>query len=159
MDRGAWRATVHGVTKSWAQVKQLSTHTHSKDNSTSPKFLVWELNKWIFPKHQEWYKWDTVGTNETNVSFFSCCLSDMTVEQPWWVSSTCSLNWFIFLHSLKLSPLPLFIFFPSSFRVSQPLTFNCWVSAKHLCVWHQIWQSPRKRIHGDRDSQGYPIMP
>ena len=24
MDRGAWRATVHGVTKSWTQPKQLS---------------------------------------------------------------------------------------------------------------------------------------
>ena len=24
MDRGAWRATVHGVTKSWTQLKQLS---------------------------------------------------------------------------------------------------------------------------------------
>ena len=27
MDRGAWWATVHGVTKSWAQLKRLSTHT------------------------------------------------------------------------------------------------------------------------------------
>ena len=26
-DRGAWWATVHGVTKSWAQLKRLSTHT------------------------------------------------------------------------------------------------------------------------------------
>ena len=25
MDRGAWWATVHGVTKSWTQLKQLST--------------------------------------------------------------------------------------------------------------------------------------
>ena len=27
MDRGAWWATLHGVTKSWARLKQLSTHT------------------------------------------------------------------------------------------------------------------------------------
>ena len=27
MDRGAWRATVHRVTKSWARLKQLSRHT------------------------------------------------------------------------------------------------------------------------------------
>ena len=27
MDRGAWRATVHGVAKSWTQ---LSTHTHTQ---------------------------------------------------------------------------------------------------------------------------------
>ena len=26
MNRGAWRATVHGVTQSWTQLKQLSTH-------------------------------------------------------------------------------------------------------------------------------------
>ena len=27
IDRGAWRATVHGVTKSQTQLKQLNTHT------------------------------------------------------------------------------------------------------------------------------------
>ena len=27
-DRGAWPATVHRVTKSWTQLKQLSSHTH-----------------------------------------------------------------------------------------------------------------------------------
>ena len=26
MDRGAWWATVHGFTKSWTQLKQLSSH-------------------------------------------------------------------------------------------------------------------------------------
>ena len=26
MDRGAWRATVHGVAKSWTRLKQLSMH-------------------------------------------------------------------------------------------------------------------------------------
>ena len=29
MDRGAWQATVHGVAKSWTQLKQLSTHAHT----------------------------------------------------------------------------------------------------------------------------------
>ena len=29
MDRGAWRAPVHGVTQSWAGLKQLSTHVPS----------------------------------------------------------------------------------------------------------------------------------
>ena len=27
MDRGAWRAAVHGITKSWTQLKRLRTHT------------------------------------------------------------------------------------------------------------------------------------
>ena len=29
MDREAWQATVHGVAKSWTQLKQLSTHAHT----------------------------------------------------------------------------------------------------------------------------------
>ena len=29
MDRGAWWATVHGVAKSWTQMKQLNTHIHT----------------------------------------------------------------------------------------------------------------------------------
>ena len=33
MDRGTWRATVHRVTKSWTQLKQLSTH--AKYNKTT----------------------------------------------------------------------------------------------------------------------------
>ena len=30
MNREAWRATVHGVTKSQAQLKRLSTHMHTR---------------------------------------------------------------------------------------------------------------------------------
>ena len=30
MDRGAWRATVRGVSKSWTRLKRLSTHTHTQ---------------------------------------------------------------------------------------------------------------------------------
>ena len=29
MDRGAWWATVHGVSKSWTRLKQVSTHAHN----------------------------------------------------------------------------------------------------------------------------------
>ena len=32
MDRGAWRAIVNGVAKSWTQLKQLSTHFSRPDN-------------------------------------------------------------------------------------------------------------------------------
>ena len=32
MDRGAWRATVHWVIKSWTRLKRLSTHTHAANN-------------------------------------------------------------------------------------------------------------------------------
>ena len=30
MDRGAWQATVHGVTQSWTPLKQLNMHTHTR---------------------------------------------------------------------------------------------------------------------------------
>ena len=30
MERGVWKATVHGVAKSWTWLKQLSTHAHSE---------------------------------------------------------------------------------------------------------------------------------
>ena len=36
MDRGAWQATVHGVTKSRAQLKQLSTHTEGRERFLCP---------------------------------------------------------------------------------------------------------------------------
>ena len=35
MDRGAWQATDHGVTKSWIQLKRLSIHAESSDPSLS----------------------------------------------------------------------------------------------------------------------------
>ena len=49
MDRGAWWATVHGVTKSWAQLKRLSMHTHKK--------LKWKQMNLYFhlsPPPSEW---------------------------------------------------------------------------------------------------------
>ena len=38
MDRGAWSATVHRVTKSWSQLKWLDTHTH---------MYSWLLSWWV----------------------------------------------------------------------------------------------------------------
>ena len=35
MDRGAWRATVHRVTKSWTWLKWLSRYAHTLQNSTT----------------------------------------------------------------------------------------------------------------------------
>ena len=46
MDRGAWWATVHGVTQSWTRPKQLSKHAHSMAEITRsflsrPKDTLW----------------------------------------------------------------------------------------------------------------------
>ena len=41
MDRGAWRATVHGVTKSWTRLKDWSTeHTPKKQVKPGPCFVA-----------------------------------------------------------------------------------------------------------------------
>lgn len=109
------------------------THTAERGNNSSSggDFLV-----------GFWRKMLGVADSVKNVSFFSCCLSETAVEQHGWVSPTCSLIWFIFLYSLKLSLLPLFSC--GSLRVSQPLTFNCWISVNHWCLSPHIPQSPRK---------------
>ena len=36
MDRGAWRATVHGVTKSQTQLSDTYTHTHTQSYTPLP---------------------------------------------------------------------------------------------------------------------------
>ena len=47
MDRGAWWAVVHGVTKSWTWLKQPSTHTHIHNNSS------WKLS--VAPVSTGWF--------------------------------------------------------------------------------------------------------
>ena len=50
MDRGAWRATVHGVAKSRTWLKQLSTHTCTSSGRwfSKPKwFLEKSAQKWM----------------------------------------------------------------------------------------------------------------
>ena len=38
MDRGAWQATVHGVTKSQTRLKGLSRHSRKQINAEAPSF-------------------------------------------------------------------------------------------------------------------------
>ena len=40
VDRGAWPATVHRVTKSWTRLKGLSTHTHERTYSLLPQTIL-----------------------------------------------------------------------------------------------------------------------
>ena len=41
MDRGAWRATVHGVSKSWTRLKRLSTHAHTQAKAMCATVFLW----------------------------------------------------------------------------------------------------------------------
>ena len=38
MDRGAWRATVRGVTKSWTQLSNSYTHPHTHTHTLATNF-------------------------------------------------------------------------------------------------------------------------
>ena len=40
MDKGAWQATVHGVTKSWTQLRQLGMHACTAVKAQSPTCLT-----------------------------------------------------------------------------------------------------------------------
>ena len=42
MDRGAWRATVYGVAKSWTELKQLSMH-NKRIEDTCKGNLSWQI--------------------------------------------------------------------------------------------------------------------
>ena len=42
MDRGAWMVTVYRVTKSWTQLKQLSTHTHTHTRTHTGPISQWD---------------------------------------------------------------------------------------------------------------------
>ena len=51
-DRGAWRATVHGVSKSWARLKRLSTHTPGLVNFPPSELFLWiPVNRHILRTH------------------------------------------------------------------------------------------------------------
>ena len=45
VDKGAWRATVHGVTKSWTRLKQLSVHAHIRPKTTK---LLENIGRTVF---------------------------------------------------------------------------------------------------------------
>ena len=45
MDRGAWRASVHRVSKSWTGVKRLSTHTHMELRKNTGTYSILDSSK------------------------------------------------------------------------------------------------------------------
>ena len=49
MDRGAWRVTVYGVTKSWTQQRETNTHIETKAKNKTGVLLELSIseNPWI----------------------------------------------------------------------------------------------------------------
>ena len=67
MDRGAWRATVHGVTQSHTRQKRLSTHAHVRfKRSSGLRILRWkEMLQLIF-----WTTWSSNCASHQYIQFF-----------------------------------------------------------------------------------------
>ena len=116
MDRGAWQNTVHGVAKSWTQLKQLSTHTHK--HYCMPTLQVRKLrptrenikslfdfsgdfcqlgpwlsrNQWVWQSLTHWASADFSGF--CCIVIFNCLLSLCSVLQaiPEASGSRCGIN-------------------------------------------------------------------
>ena len=84
MDRGAWQATVHRVTKSWIQLKWLSTHT------CTPISVVGMA---LVPSHRGMMKMRSKGCGDCLVSgesvivevVVNCSFLEFTLLQWWWL--------------------------------------------------------------------------
>ena len=50
MDRGAWRATIHRVTKSWTGLKRLHTHAHVKEEEFVLMSVLQQPEGMAFPE-------------------------------------------------------------------------------------------------------------
>ena len=54
MDRGAWQATVHGVTKSWTQVRLTNTHTYTHTHTHTHTYEIYiDFVSYIFYLYRE----------------------------------------------------------------------------------------------------------
>ena len=80
MDRGAWRATVHGVAKELDMTEQLSTFTYAHTNLVfiilwvSSYSINWKESAWHFLLYiiiQKMFTLHTVITVSVNATFFS----------------------------------------------------------------------------------------
>ena len=103
MDRGAWQATVHGVTKRQTRLKQLNTHTHTHTvklkqpgNIRNDIIILfntkinWNSIYWDdFPKtpSQWWSQASTQGHGHISLLYHSCGLLELklhlSLRRPW----------------------------------------------------------------------------
>ena len=65
MDRGAWRATVHGVAKSQTWLKRLSMHAHTHDREQMPWWTIGKLSP--LGKQRFRHSWECIILLEGNV--------------------------------------------------------------------------------------------
>ena len=115
MDRGSWRATVHGVAKSQTQLKELSTHGHtwSPGDSSCAWLTFWSPQHGILP---------IVGT--ASVSLNVCRLIRMRLSFWAWIT----------IHISGLLPQACFRYSVSGLFPVIPLLFCSLFSPARLVV-------------------------
>ena len=84
LDRGGWRATIHGVTQSWAQLKQLSKHACIRIESTFILACVYPVI--LAPLFEKCFSLIKLSWHPCwHLLFFPCMQSEAhyTVLHPW----------------------------------------------------------------------------
>ena len=83
MDRGAWRSTVHRVTKSWTRLKRLSMHTHMHGYIQLIHFAVYlkhNIGNQVYCNTN--FKKENLHSNFTSSDMFSLTILSTTIPHP-----------------------------------------------------------------------------
>ena len=102
MDRGAWRATVHGVAKSRTQLTQLSTAQNSTTTTTILRFTLWLWMEFLN------YNSDLVITNFFNATdLFQCysCRKKSSLNSHYLLLLIYRVSWIFHVDILPLIPI------------------------------------------------------
>ena len=102
MDRGVWQATVHGVTKSWTQLKWLMC-THANYIQWSTLWPLKWLHRWLCLLTQN-YVYDNVEWKRYVKSYVCIhawsrleeCLENVSSDYLWMVLFQMSFTFFVF---------------------------------------------------------------
>ena len=85
MDRGSWRATVHGIAKSQTQLKKLCMHIHGliclKLQKYSPKQEKWKENEILGGEARRWEERGPLHSLQEKVENVHTLLQSKTLRQ------------------------------------------------------------------------------
>ena len=178
MDRGAWRATVPGVAKSWIWLKRLSTLIASVRNYHKHSDSAWTYNLPIleagFLSWRCWRGWFFVEAGAESEPFWSQFLEPASLlgsesHIKWAVYPLCSHHHTSFF---RPSCLPLLWILAMTFRT--PLGLPWWLRWLRICLqcrrpgfdpwmgkipWRKEWQPTPVflplELHGQKRLVGY----
>ena len=151
MDRGAWQATVHGVTKNQTWLERLSTHTYLVMLLLScyRKQAIVQFKKDSGPNYQAaWRKSMTLSKTMLEEEEYKILTRSFLITNPT-ASPYLYIPWFLMRHSLPsvswwlkatfLFPpdcVSVFLFAFGGQRKPRFLATSQWVTPKHRCSCH-----------------------